>query len=356
MLGLSAAAEEAVVAEAKAMGGVYRPPSQPPAAKPGQAAKSDAAVEKPAEAPANPEPEVEAPADDGTSAAEGGEPESAASVPDHSWVPEEHRAAYAGLPEETRALLEKWKPVMLERDYRLKTAEMARERKDIEALRAKALELDRLTGDSAAYLDFLKSRNGKSTEPETREAKPAAKASTGYPKFSDYDNEDDHAAAVAEWNTRQIAAALAERDKPAQRERAIEEKSAAYRDSLGATVTDEQFDKATTLFARAARQKGKDPYAVLEAAGDVEIALAPWVFLVTHASPVKPAEAKPVPPAAKAASVKGQGAAPKAKPLTAWEANGRTFEQATDEDILAEAHRRHDEMIGNATRAFQRAG
>lgn len=354
MLGLSAAAEEAIVAEAKGMGGVYRPPVAQPPAKPGQAAKPEAAVEKPAEAPANPEPEVEEPADDGTSATAGGEPESAASVPDHSWVPEEHRAAYAGLPEETRKFIESWKPVMLERDYRLKTADLSKQTKEIEALRAKALELDRLTGDSSAYLDFLKNRSKGAEAKETE--KPAAKAGDPFPKFSEYESEDEHAAAVAAWSQRQIDARLAERDKPAQRERAIEEKSAAYRDSLGATITDEQYDKATSMFARVMRSKGKDPYEVLEAIGDVEAVLAPYVFLFQRASSGKPAEAKPVTPTAKAASVKGQGAAPKAKPLTVWEANGRTFAESTEEDILAEAKRRHDEQLGNVTRAFTRAG
>lgn len=342
---LSATAVEEILTEAKAVS-AGRPPAAPqPKQAPGQAARPAPQVEKAAAAPANPESEVEEPAEGESATEDAGEPGSAASVPDASWIPEDVREAYEQASPETREFIERHlkKNVMLEADYTRKNQRRAQ---------LEQIEKDYLAmvGDPAAWLEFKKSR-AQVAAPDAG-GKAAAPADDPYPDIGEYDDTKKWAADVRAWtareNKRAIDSAFAERDKPTQRQRAIDEKSWAFRETLGAKVTDEEFEDATAAFAQHMKSKGKDHYEVLEAVGDVALLLAPYLALAKRTSQTKQPEAKPAPLYAKAASPRGQSASAKTKEVPVWELENR---EPTSEEYIAEAKRQQARLMGDLARA-----
>lgn len=323
MSDLSATAEREIWQEAKREVEGSSPSAQPTPTL-SQVAEVVAAVEESSDDAANPpseppaEPAKSAPAAEPTT--EPAEPES---VPDLSWMSEEDREAVAALPADAqRVLVTRFKDKYLkDADYRKKTMRLA----------AREKELLEVMDDPAEFLEWQKSRGA--SKPAAKTA-PVKAASDLPPDPSDFDTIEGYRVAMKEWTRQTVAAEVAERERPAAEARAVEDRAWAFRDELGESVTDEQFEQASALFARAARSKQQDPYKVL-ASVPVEVVLAPYVEIVKRTAAEKP-KAKPVTPTAKAASVKSQSATPTLKTIPRWEAEKR---QPTDEELLEEAYR-----------------
>jgi hypothetical protein len=270
-------------------------------------AQADLFAEAVAESVATPQESQEASSVSGgevaTPEAEEAGKQTEAPEPDLSWVPEEAREAIATLPKDQLHKIALLKgSVLKERDYRQKTMEIAQSKRDAEAFR-------RMVQKPEEYYEWQKSR----------ESAPKVEAKK-FPKLSEFDTEDQYQEAVSGWNKAEIAAALHEKiDAPAQKRAKVEDAALAYRDVLGDHATDEQFERAQQLFAATMRKKNLDPWQVAEAFGP-DVALAPYVELIVTRDGAK---ATSKPPAAKAASVKGQGPGAKPKVQETWEREKR---------------------------------
>lgn len=236
-------------------------------------------------------------------------------------LPEDMREGLKGLTPEQQEHVARIRG-LYERDFQHDRQEQAELERDAKAFR-------KMLADDAERREFWRWKRG---EGKAETAKP--EASLKRPRPTEFDDEEKYQAALDEYEQKRDALLLRQveekQTEPQRRQRAIEDALWTHRESLGKSVTDEQFVAAAKAFEAVLVQK---PEMVRTLTPESAVLAVSAILAAKQARapvanpPVKPnPQSRPVKPA----SVPARGVPPRVTRKEPWEVDGRTTPTAAE--------------------------